>query len=257
LSSKSVTLIGLGAIGSRIAESLGRAGVGHFTLCDPDFVEPGNIIRGSYTLPNVGHAKVEASVRLLAHIAPETLVDRIGGRWDAMPRFDAAVEFERVVGKATAADALVFSAADYGLALDLQESAVSNSTTFVYADVTQGAWGGKVFVYRPGEACLGCLYSVLAAEPSLSPTASPEDMVLPTSCDLPTFTGLGLDIDTISSLAARATVQELLRDIPDAYPATRANYLCWQGLGTDASPSLTTHIIPRNESCVTCHPPRP
>lgn len=41
----SVGIIGLGGVGSLIAEYLGRLGVGHFVLIDPDRVEPSNLSR--------------------------------------------------------------------------------------------------------------------------------------------------------------------------------------------------------------------
>lgn len=54
-----VALIGLGAIGSLLAEMLIRSGVGVLTLIDGDIVRPGNCIRHVATLEDVGRSKVE------------------------------------------------------------------------------------------------------------------------------------------------------------------------------------------------------
>lgn len=61
---------GLGAIGSPMALTLTREGVGHFTLCDPDTLRPGNVIRHSLDLLSVGQFKAEAVESALARINP-------------------------------------------------------------------------------------------------------------------------------------------------------------------------------------------
>ena len=56
-----VVCFGLGAIGSPMALALAREGVGKFTLCDPDTLRPGNIIRHALDLLSVGQFKAEAA----------------------------------------------------------------------------------------------------------------------------------------------------------------------------------------------------
>ena len=70
LQSKRIALVGLGALGSMIAESLARSGVTVMGLWDNDIVEPGNICRSTYQLPDMGESKVEALKKKLLSINP-------------------------------------------------------------------------------------------------------------------------------------------------------------------------------------------
>ena len=54
-----IAIIGLGAIGSLLAEMLVRSGVGGLTLVDGDTIRPGNCIRHVATLNDVGRNKAE------------------------------------------------------------------------------------------------------------------------------------------------------------------------------------------------------
>ena len=70
LQNKRIALVGLGALGSMIAESLARSGVTVLGLWDNDIVEPGNICRSSYLLSNLGESKVDALKKELLSINP-------------------------------------------------------------------------------------------------------------------------------------------------------------------------------------------
>ena len=70
LEEKQVVCFGLGAIGSHMALALTREGVGNFTLCDPDTLRPGNVIRHSLDLLSVGQFKAEAVESALVRINP-------------------------------------------------------------------------------------------------------------------------------------------------------------------------------------------
>ncbi|MFW0774965.1 ThiF family adenylyltransferase [Paenarthrobacter nitroguajacolicus] len=65
LSNKSVAIIGLGALGSFIADMLARAGIGRLTFMDGDLVLPGNIVRHLVGPDAVGLTKGEAVKRYL------------------------------------------------------------------------------------------------------------------------------------------------------------------------------------------------
>ncbi|PRA83316.1 ThiF family adenylyltransferase [Microbacterium sp. MYb66] len=63
LGSKKVAIVGVGAIGSFIADALVRSGVRNLTLIDADIVLPGNLIRHLVGPSSIGLAKVEAVSR--------------------------------------------------------------------------------------------------------------------------------------------------------------------------------------------------
>lgn len=65
-------VLGIGGVGSHVAEALVRGGIGHITVVDPDCIEPGNINRQLYALqPDIGTPKVEVAVRRCKAINPE------------------------------------------------------------------------------------------------------------------------------------------------------------------------------------------
>jgi tRNA A37 threonylcarbamoyladenosine dehydratase len=70
-----VIIVGIGGVGSWVAESLARSGVGQLTLIDMDHVSESNINRQIHALENtVGQAKVLAMKDRIAQINPECVV---------------------------------------------------------------------------------------------------------------------------------------------------------------------------------------
>ena len=70
LSAASVAVCGLGGLGSNIAISLARAGVGHIRLIDFDRVDISNLNRQQYFPEQLGQTKTEALSDTLRRIAP-------------------------------------------------------------------------------------------------------------------------------------------------------------------------------------------
>ncbi len=70
LTDKKVAIIGLGAIGSQVAEALARYGIKEFGLWDKDIIEPGNLCRASYERRDIGETKANATYRRIKAISP-------------------------------------------------------------------------------------------------------------------------------------------------------------------------------------------
>ena len=69
LKAASITVIGLGALGSTIANNLARAGVGHLKLVDRDVVELENLHRQTlYSEKMLGQPKAMAAAEYLSHV---------------------------------------------------------------------------------------------------------------------------------------------------------------------------------------------
>ena len=66
----SVVICGLGGLGSNVAVSLARAGVGHLHLIDFDRVDISNLNRQQYFPDQLGVYKTEALTQTLTRIAP-------------------------------------------------------------------------------------------------------------------------------------------------------------------------------------------
>lgn len=84
LRDKKIGLLGAGALGSMLAESLIRGGVKHLHLWDNDLVEPGNICRSGYNMNDLGESKIEALSQKLRKISPFCKIKTSGG-WSGNP----------------------------------------------------------------------------------------------------------------------------------------------------------------------------
>lgn len=89
---KNIAIIGGGAIGSILAESLVRSGVKKITLWDNDIVEPGNICRSIYTINDLGDSKVSALANKLRKISPFCSIN-FKGLWDKNPDLNFLTEY--------------------------------------------------------------------------------------------------------------------------------------------------------------------
>lgn len=81
---KKIALIGLGAIGSMVAEALAHSGIRKIGLWDSDVVEPGNICRSTYCLQDIGDSKVQVIAKRIRDINPFIESEEIvaSGRWE-------------------------------------------------------------------------------------------------------------------------------------------------------------------------------
>jgi hypothetical protein len=73
-----VAIIGVGALGSLLAEHLVRAGVRTINLFDGDALAAGNICRHAATLVDVGANKADAVTRRLLEVSPAASVKAVG-----------------------------------------------------------------------------------------------------------------------------------------------------------------------------------
>ena len=83
---KKVCVVGVGAIGSIVCESLARSGVTTLALWDDDTVEPGNICRSTYQVQDIGKSKVEALREHIVSINPfiELIAITTKGYWHSL-----------------------------------------------------------------------------------------------------------------------------------------------------------------------------
>lgn len=90
--SRKIAIIGIGAIGSQVAETMARSGVKHLGLWDNDVVESGNICRAAFTQQDLGESKVFALRRHLLAISPEVEVTT-HGYWRSDDLYNLSVHF--------------------------------------------------------------------------------------------------------------------------------------------------------------------
>ncbi|MDS0524506.1 sulfur carrier protein ThiS adenylyltransferase ThiF [Clostridium sp. SHJSY1] len=93
-----VAIAGAGGLGSNVAISLARIGVGHIKIIDFDVVEPSNLNRQQYYIKHIGMKKVEALKDILTEINPFIKVEAIDKKVekdnieDIFKGFDIVVE---------------------------------------------------------------------------------------------------------------------------------------------------------------------
>lgn len=94
LATRSVTIVGLGAVGGYVAEGLARSGVGRLRLVDFDVVSPSNINRQLLALDSsVGKRKVALAKERIHDINPKCVVE-------ALPLFAGDESMEEILSPA-------------------------------------------------------------------------------------------------------------------------------------------------------------
>lgn len=81
LTEKKIAIVGLGAIGSMVAESLAHSGSSYMGLWDGELVEPGNICRSAFSLPDLGDSKIGAINKKIHTINPYVKSVNTHGSW--------------------------------------------------------------------------------------------------------------------------------------------------------------------------------
>lgn len=94
LQTKTVMVVGCGAVGSFAIEALSRSGVGNIILVDFDVVEQSNINRQLFALHStIGRPKVDVAAARIADISPDINVQTFNMFWDETSNPDVAPDF--------------------------------------------------------------------------------------------------------------------------------------------------------------------
>lgn len=83
LQSKTVMVVGCGAVGSVAIEALARSGIGHLILVDFDKIEESNINRQLFAcVSTIGMSKVDAAYNRIQDISPDIQITTLNMFWD-------------------------------------------------------------------------------------------------------------------------------------------------------------------------------
>ncbi len=191
LQAKRMAIVGLGALGSVLASQLARAGVGHLTLIDRDFVELSNLGR------QLLYDEEDASRSL-----PKAVAAR-----EKLAAANSEVECEARVADLTPANAhfllkghdlLLDGSDNFAVRFLLNDYAVKHDVPWVYSACV--ASYGMMMPILPGRtACLRCLYSAPPAAGSL-PTCETAGIIGPAA-------------GVVASLAAAEALKILVGDL--------------------------------------------
>lgn len=94
LQSKTVMIVGCGAVGSFAIEALARSGIGHIILVDFDRVEISNINRQLFALHStINTPKVDVARARINDISPDINVDTFNMFWDETTDIDVKPDY--------------------------------------------------------------------------------------------------------------------------------------------------------------------
>lgn len=198
LAAKRVVLVGLGSVGAALAELLAMAGVGSFTLLDPDHVSPVNLSRHPGDRRDLGRRKVEVMRERLVHRHPRV---EVSCRELDVTCGDHQAALEGVFGEA---DLIVVSTDEAGANLAANRLAVEVGVPAVFVGIFDGGIGGEVF-HRPARriGCYACAFSFRALLPPWPPVPADHDyQALRPGAESPPMNALAIDIHHVVSVAA-------------------------------------------------------
>jgi molybdopterin/thiamine biosynthesis adenylyltransferase len=146
LNSKRVGIIGCGSLGSKVAATLARSGVGKFVLVDDDVLFPGNLVRHDLDWRDVGTHKVDGVARRVQLVNPGAVCavrrHRLGGQ-------EASESIETLITSLVACDLLVDATAEPRVFNFVSGAATIGKKPVVWGEVFGGGYGGLIARYRP------------------------------------------------------------------------------------------------------------
>lgn len=170
LGASTVVIVGLGALGAVIADTLARAGVGHLRLVDRDFVELSNLQRQTLFSEADAHErlpKAVAAARRLAAINSQIVIEPLIR--------DLGVG--NVIRTLRGADLVLDGTDNMETRLLVNDACLSLGIPWVYG-AALGAQGNAMTIVPGKTPCLRCLISDAPA-PGTMPTCDSEGVLAP------------------------------------------------------------------------------
>lgn len=264
LSTTRVVLVGLGSLGGTIALSLARAGIGRFTLIDPDILRPENLSRHVGTTRDLGRPKVEVIAEQIRAINPNTRIT-CHPKWLAwdLSAFGAGAELERQLADEQRT-LLVSTCAEPHVDRQVNALAARRKLPALFASALGAAEHGRVFRVVPGEsACYECIVTAQDERPDDFPRFALQHPAEQPYVQ-PGLPGLGVDVAQIAQIAARFALQTIARvfRLDLGLPDEPADHLLWTNRGGwifDRSLQARAERYPRRATCPVCgeSPTRP
>ncbi len=154
-----VIIVGVGGIGSVVAEMLTRCGIGKLILYDYDKVELANMNRMFYLPSHEGLAKVEAAKKSLNDINPDTLIESYNQNVCTIENYNSFKERILTGGLKTSSRVdLVLSCVDnYAARMSINKACNQLNQIWFESGVSETAMSGHIQFLVPGEtACFAC-----------------------------------------------------------------------------------------------------
>lgn len=151
LRKSTVAIIGLGSVGSFMAEHLARSGIGQLICIDHDKVEISNLSRTSYRFDQVGQPKANAIGQIVRQINPFAEVESIATMFRDVGKDKLREIFAR-------ADLVIGATDEPQTQILINRCAFHAEKAAVFVALYRGAKGGEVAITVPSiTPCLECM----------------------------------------------------------------------------------------------------
>lgn len=201
-----VLIVGCGALGSSLADTLARAGVGYLRLVDRDFVDLSNLQR------QVLYDEADVAARLPKAIAAADKLKRINSTITIEPHV-ADVDPSNVLAFADGVDLILDGLDNFETRFLLNDVALERGIPYVYAGVV-GSFAQMMTVIPDKTACLRCLIDGVP-EPGTTATCDTAGVIAPA-------------IQVITALQSTVTMQ-LLTGQPELVRPRLTIVDVWEG----------------------------
>lgn len=233
-------MVGLGSLGSKVAECLARTGVGRFYLVDDDLFLPENAVRHALDLSSTAEHKAAAVADLVEQVSPHATAEfgitRIGGQ-------ESNSVLSKELARLATCDVVIDATADPNVFNLLAAAATTEGKPLLWAQVFAGGIGGLVARSRPGvdlppHEVRRCLAAYSAEHPA--PDAPAVGPYAAQGLEGTVHIATDADVSVIAGLLAELTLDVLLARQPARFP--HSLYLV--GLARAWVFSAPLHVIP-------------
>ncbi|WP_152048330.1 ThiF family adenylyltransferase [Aureimonas psammosilenae] len=240
LSSRRVAVVGCGSLGSKVAVSLARSGVGNFLLVDDDILLPENLVRHELDWREVGTHKTQSVARRIDLVNPSATVvtrqHRLGGQ-------EASGSVETLMTALAECDLIVDASATPEVFNYLSAATEVGKTSMIWAEVYGGGIGGLVARHRPGKepepALMRRAIENWCAEHALPIERHPSHYE--SGAGTSTMVADDADVAVIAAHAARFAIDALIPREPSIFP--HSAYFVGLGPGWIFSQPFETHPV--------------
>lgn len=241
VSSLTVAMFGVGALGSVAADLFGKSGLGKVALCDPQLLRAGNALRHIGGLGDVAEKKV--------HIVAGAI--RAHNPYCETPLADcSALTLDPNTLKSTTC--IVSTIANDATELAVNERAVDVGATIYFLRAQRAGVVGRLIRVRPHiDACFECVqWHLQDGFTHLVIPAGPGETVAH-ECGEPVLAASAADLTAVAAVGVR-------RILDDISSPADTNHWLWTTVGVPDVPALAAPMaevrgtLPIHPSCQTC-----
>jgi len=214
-----VLIVGIGGVGSVVAEMLTRCGIGKLLLFDYDKVELANMNRLFFRPEQQGLSKVEASLHTLQGINPDVEFEVHNENITTASNYEHLLDRIKLGGLdgKTPVDLVLSCVDNYAARMTINQACNELGQTWLESGVSENAVSGHIQTMIPGRyACFECAPPAVVASGEDESKIKREGVC---AASLPTTMGI------TAGLLAQATLKHLLNF------GTVSNFLGYDALG--------------------------